>query len=135
MPRLQEIIKEPTESRAEEAQSEGGKPDGGQSADVRAGWDHHHRGQDERYRPGQLDDIFQSIKVFLFIFFNASVILVAAEEVHGLLKALVLFQFDKQAEKLQLAYEEALHMMETSVPEVWPDGLQGNQAPVTDTRS
>uniref|UniRef100_A0A3B4WUV3 Elongator complex protein 1 n=1 Tax=Seriola lalandi dorsalis TaxID=1841481 RepID=A0A3B4WUV3_SERLL len=53
------------------------------------------------------------------------------EEVHSLLKALVLFQFDKQAEKLQLAYEEALQMMETAVPEVWLESLQNNQAPVT----
>uniref|UniRef100_A0A3Q2D9B7 Elongator complex protein 1 n=1 Tax=Cyprinodon variegatus TaxID=28743 RepID=A0A3Q2D9B7_CYPVA len=44
-------------------------------------------------------------------------------EIHGLLKALVLFQFDKQAEKLQLAYEDALQMMEGAVPEVWPEGL------------
>lgn len=53
-----------------------------------------------------------------------------AEEVHGLLKALVLFQFDKQAEKLQLAYEEALQMMEAALPEVWPEGQQNGQAPV-----
>uniref|UniRef100_A0A8C4E9P9 Elongator complex protein 1 n=1 Tax=Dicentrarchus labrax TaxID=13489 RepID=A0A8C4E9P9_DICLA len=52
------------------------------------------------------------------------------EEVHNLLKALVLFQFDKQAEKLQLAYEEALQTMEAAVPEVWPEGLQNSQAPV-----
>uniref|UniRef100_A0A665V866 Elongator complex protein 1 n=1 Tax=Echeneis naucrates TaxID=173247 RepID=A0A665V866_ECHNA len=52
-------------------------------------------------------------------------------EVHNLLKALVLFQFDKQAEKLQAAFEEALQTMETAVPEVWPEGLQQNQAPVT----
>uniref|UniRef100_A0A8C4E9W9 Elongator complex protein 1 n=1 Tax=Dicentrarchus labrax TaxID=13489 RepID=A0A8C4E9W9_DICLA len=50
--------------------------------------------------------------------------------VHNLLKALVLFQFDKQAEKLQLAYEEALQTMEAAVPEVWPEGLQNSQAPV-----
>uniref|UniRef100_A0A8C2WX10 Elongator complex protein 1 n=1 Tax=Cyclopterus lumpus TaxID=8103 RepID=A0A8C2WX10_CYCLU len=43
-------------------------------------------------------------------------------EVHGLLKALVLFQFDKQAEKLQPAYEEALQAMEAAVPEVWLTG-------------
>uniref|UniRef100_A0A8C4E9S7 Elongator complex protein 1 n=1 Tax=Dicentrarchus labrax TaxID=13489 RepID=A0A8C4E9S7_DICLA len=53
------------------------------------------------------------------------------EEVHNLLKALVLFQFDKQAEKLQLAYEEALQTMEAAVPEVWPEGLQNSQAPLT----
>ncbi|GAA6221988.1 elongator complex protein 1 [Lates japonicus] len=57
------------------------------------------------------------------------------EEVHNLLKALVLFQFDKQAEKLQLAYEGALQMMEAAVPEVWPEGLQNNQAPLTGPNS
>ncbi|XP_054453023.1 elongator complex protein 1 [Anoplopoma fimbria] len=57
------------------------------------------------------------------------------EEVHGLLKALVLFQFDKQAEKLQPAYEEALQMMEAAVPEVWPESLQNNQAPLTGPNS
>uniref|UniRef100_A0A3Q3VQI1 Elongator complex protein 1 n=1 Tax=Mola mola TaxID=94237 RepID=A0A3Q3VQI1_MOLML len=53
------------------------------------------------------------------------------EEVHGLLKALVLFQFDKQAQKLQLVYEEGLQMMEAAVPEVWPEPLQNSQAPLT----
>ncbi|KAL7395027.1 hypothetical protein ABVT39_009016 [Epinephelus coioides] len=57
------------------------------------------------------------------------------EEIHSLLKALVLFQFDKQAEKLQLAYEEALQTMEGAVPEVWPEGLQNNQAPLTGPNS
>lgn len=52
------------------------------------------------------------------------------EEAHNLLKVLVLFQFDKQAEKLQLTYDEALQMMEAAVPEVWPEGLQTSQAPV-----
>ncbi|XP_056295683.1 elongator complex protein 1 isoform X1 [Pseudoliparis swirei] len=58
------------------------------------------------------------------------------EEVHGLLKALVLFQFDRQAEKLQPAYEEALQLMEASVPEVWPpEGPQGPQAQLTGPNS
>uniref|UniRef100_A0A8D0CXI8 Elongator complex protein 1 n=1 Tax=Sander lucioperca TaxID=283035 RepID=A0A8D0CXI8_SANLU len=47
--------------------------------------------------------------------------------VHSALKALVLFQFDKQAEKLQLAYDDALQTMEAAVPEVWPEGLQNSQ--------
>lgn len=55
----------------------------------------------------------------------------SAEEVHSLLKALVLFQFDKQAEKLQLSYDQALQMMEAAVPEVWPDNLCNNQATVS----
>uniref|UniRef100_A0A669B9M6 Elongator complex protein 1 n=1 Tax=Oreochromis niloticus TaxID=8128 RepID=A0A669B9M6_ORENI len=57
------------------------------------------------------------------------------EEVHNLLKVLVLFQFDKQAEKLQLTYDEALQMMEAAVPEVWPEGLQTSQAPLTGPNS
>ncbi|XP_036933571.1 elongator complex protein 1 [Acanthopagrus latus] len=57
------------------------------------------------------------------------------EEVHSLLKALVLFQFDKQAEKIQLTYEEALQMMEAAVPEVWPEGLQNSQAQLTGPNS
>ncbi|XP_037531563.1 elongator complex protein 1 [Nematolebias whitei] len=57
------------------------------------------------------------------------------EEVHGLLTALVLFQFDKQAEKLQLAYEGTLQTVEAAVPEVWPEGLQNNHAPVTGPNS
>uniref|UniRef100_UPI003AAE985C elongator complex protein 1 n=2 Tax=Centroberyx gerrardi TaxID=166262 RepID=UPI003AAE985C len=57
------------------------------------------------------------------------------EEVHSLLKALVLFQFDGQAEKLQLAYEEALQLMEAALTEVWQDGLQQSQAPVTGPNS
>uniref|UniRef100_A0AAQ5XW04 Elongator complex protein 1 n=1 Tax=Amphiprion ocellaris TaxID=80972 RepID=A0AAQ5XW04_AMPOC len=55
--------------------------------------------------------------------------------VHNLLKALVLFQFDKQAAKLQLSYEEALQMMEAAVPEVWPESLQNSQALLTGPNS
>lgn len=54
----------------------------------------------------------------------------AAEEVHGLLKALALFQLERQAEKLQQAFEEALQTMEAAVPEVWPEGQQNSQTPV-----
>nr|XP_019938997.1 PREDICTED: elongator complex protein 1 [Paralichthys olivaceus] len=57
------------------------------------------------------------------------------EEVHSLLKALVLFQYDRQAEKLQLSYEEALHTMEAAIPEVWPEGLQNNHTPLTGPNS
>ncbi|KAK5864320.1 hypothetical protein PBY51_015572 [Eleginops maclovinus] len=56
------------------------------------------------------------------------------EEVHGLLKALVLFQFERQAEKLQLLYEEALQSMEAVLPEVWTE-VQSNQAPLTGPNS
>lgn len=57
------------------------------------------------------------------------------EEIHNLLKALVLFQFDKQAGKLQLAYEAALQTMEEAVPEVWPEGLLKSNTPVTGPNS
>ncbi|XP_034038102.1 elongator complex protein 1 [Thalassophryne amazonica] len=57
------------------------------------------------------------------------------EEVHSLLKALVLFQFDGQAERLQLTYEAALQMMEAALPEVWQDGLQRSQDPITGPNS
>ncbi|KAL0974256.1 hypothetical protein UPYG_G00217790 [Umbra pygmaea] len=57
------------------------------------------------------------------------------EEVHSLLKALVLFQFDGQAGKLQHAYGDALQMMEAGLPEVWEGGLQLTQAPITGPNS
>ncbi|XP_024116076.1 elongator complex protein 1 isoform X1 [Oryzias melastigma] len=57
------------------------------------------------------------------------------EEVHSLLKALVLFHFDKQAQKLQLAFSEALQMMEGAVPEVWPEGGPTSQTPITGPNS
>ncbi|KAM3612355.1 uncharacterized protein V6R79_007268 [Siganus canaliculatus] len=57
------------------------------------------------------------------------------EEVHGLLKALLLFQFGKQAEKMQQLYEEALQTMEAALPEVWPEGLLNSQAPLTGPNS
>ncbi|CAL8300618.1 unnamed protein product [Arctogadus glacialis] len=54
------------------------------------------------------------------------------EELHGLLKALVLFQYDRQAQRLQRAYEEALLMMEAAIPAVWSDGgARPSQTPVT----
>ncbi|XP_012717183.2 elongator complex protein 1 [Fundulus heteroclitus] len=57
------------------------------------------------------------------------------EEIHSLLKALVLFQFEKQAEKLQQAYEGTLQTMEGALPEVWPEGLLSSNAPVTGPNS
>uniref|UniRef100_A0A673YVE6 Elongator complex protein 1 n=1 Tax=Salmo trutta TaxID=8032 RepID=A0A673YVE6_SALTR len=56
-------------------------------------------------------------------------------EMHSLLKALVLFQFDRQAGRLQHAYGEALQMIEVALPEVWQEGLQQTQAPVTGPNS
>ncbi|XP_019372711.1 PREDICTED: elongator complex protein 1 isoform X2 [Gavialis gangeticus] len=40
-------------------------------------------------------------------------------EVHSLLKELVLFGYDAQATELQQALEEALQLMERSLPEIW----------------
>ncbi|KAJ3588151.1 hypothetical protein NHX12_011746 [Muraenolepis orangiensis] len=53
------------------------------------------------------------------------------EELHSLLKALVLFQYDKQAQKLQLAYDEALLMLQVAIPEVWQEAALQTQAPIT----
>uniref|UniRef100_A0A673WLU6 Elongator complex protein 1 n=1 Tax=Salmo trutta TaxID=8032 RepID=A0A673WLU6_SALTR len=57
------------------------------------------------------------------------------EEVHSLLKGLMLFQFDGQAGRLQQAYGEALQMMEVALPEVWQEGLQQSPAPITGPNS
>uniref|UniRef100_A0A8C7IRK2 Elongator complex protein 1 n=1 Tax=Oncorhynchus kisutch TaxID=8019 RepID=A0A8C7IRK2_ONCKI len=57
------------------------------------------------------------------------------EEVHSLLKGLMLFQFDGQAGRLQQAYGEALQMIEVALPEVWQEGLQQSQAPITGPNS
>uniref|UniRef100_A0A669QRK3 Elongator complex protein 1 n=1 Tax=Phasianus colchicus TaxID=9054 RepID=A0A669QRK3_PHACC len=45
-------------------------------------------------------------------------------DVHVLLKQLVLFGFDEQAEGLQQLLEEVLQLMETSIPEIWTPALQ-----------
>uniref|UniRef100_A0A8C9U140 Elongator complex protein 1 n=1 Tax=Scleropages formosus TaxID=113540 RepID=A0A8C9U140_SCLFO len=57
------------------------------------------------------------------------------EEVHSLLKALVLFGLDSQAQKLQQDYGEVLLLMEASIPEVWPEGQQQSSVPVTGPNS
>uniref|UniRef100_A0A8C9WU90 Elongator complex protein 1 n=1 Tax=Scleropages formosus TaxID=113540 RepID=A0A8C9WU90_SCLFO len=56
-------------------------------------------------------------------------------EVHSLLKALVLFGLDSQAQKLQQDYGEVLLLMEASIPEVWPEGQQQSSVPVTGPNS
>ncbi|XP_066469477.1 elongator complex protein 1 [Tiliqua scincoides] len=45
-------------------------------------------------------------------------------ELHSLLKHLVLFGYDGQAQVLQKAFEETLHLMEQSLPEIWNPDLQ-----------
>nr|XP_061793334.1 elongator complex protein 1-like [Nerophis lumbriciformis] len=57
------------------------------------------------------------------------------EEVEALLKALMLFRYDKQAEQLQLVFAAALHAIETAIPEVWPQGTRGSNAPLTGPNS
>ncbi|XP_046881186.1 elongator complex protein 1 isoform X2 [Hypomesus transpacificus] len=56
------------------------------------------------------------------------------EEIHSLLKALVLFQCDGQAGRLQQAYGDTLQLMETALPEVWQEGQQSH-TPVTGPNS
>lgn len=63
--------------------------------------------------------------VVFFIFFSA-------EEIHSLLKALVLFQFDKLASSLQSDYSELLQLINTGIPEIWHKGIQQSQTPVRD---
>ncbi|KAI5100646.1 elongator complex protein 1 [Silurus meridionalis] len=53
------------------------------------------------------------------------------EEIHSLLKALVLFQYDNLASSLQSEYSELLQLIDTGIPEIWHEGLQQNQTPVT----
>ncbi|XP_015276159.1 PREDICTED: elongator complex protein 1 [Gekko japonicus] len=45
-------------------------------------------------------------------------------EVHSLLKYLVLFGYDGQAQELQQAFQETLHSVEHSLPEIWSPALQ-----------
>ncbi|XP_077201588.1 elongator complex protein 1 isoform X2 [Paroedura picta] len=45
-------------------------------------------------------------------------------EVHSLLKYLVLFGYDGEAQELQKVFQEALHLMEHSLPEIWSPELQ-----------
>ncbi|XP_073202116.1 elongator complex protein 1 isoform X4 [Lepidochelys kempii] len=49
-------------------------------------------------------------------------------EVHSLLKGLVLFGYDELARELQQALEEALQLIERSLPEIWTTDLQQNPA-------
>uniref|UniRef100_A0A8D0GT96 IkappaB kinase complex-associated protein n=1 Tax=Sphenodon punctatus TaxID=8508 RepID=A0A8D0GT96_SPHPU len=49
-------------------------------------------------------------------------------EVRSLLKGLVLFDYDAQAQELQQALEETLHSMECSLPVIWSADLQHGPA-------
>ncbi|XP_026136123.1 elongator complex protein 1-like isoform X1 [Carassius auratus] len=57
------------------------------------------------------------------------------EEVHSLLKALVLFQFDAAASSLQRDYGELLQLVESALPEIWTDNQQQSQTPLTGPNS
>ncbi|GAA6093027.1 elongator complex protein 1 [Tachysurus ichikawai] len=57
------------------------------------------------------------------------------EEIHGLLKALVLFQFDKLASSLQSDYSELLQLIDRGIPVIWHEGIQQSQAPITGPNS
>ncbi|XP_072524985.1 elongator complex protein 1 [Salminus brasiliensis] len=57
------------------------------------------------------------------------------EEIHSLLMALVLFQFDMLASSLQTDYSELLQLIEKGIPEIWREGLQQSQTPVTGPNS
>lgn len=57
------------------------------------------------------------------------------EEVHSLLKVLVLFHYDAQASGLQRDYSDLLQLMETSIPDIWSEKLQQGQNPVTGPNS
>uniref|UniRef100_A0A4W4HKC3 Elongator complex protein 1 n=1 Tax=Electrophorus electricus TaxID=8005 RepID=A0A4W4HKC3_ELEEL len=59
--------------------------------------------------------------------------LLSTEEIHSLLRALVLFLFDVRASSLQAKYSELLQLIETSIPEIWHEGLQPGPAPVRRT--
>ncbi|XP_069045545.1 elongator complex protein 1 isoform X1 [Lepisosteus oculatus] len=52
------------------------------------------------------------------------------DEVHSLLKVLVLFGYDDRAMKLQQEYEESLQLMDRAIPEIWREGLQQDSTPV-----
>ncbi|XP_077589151.1 elongator complex protein 1 [Stigmatopora nigra] len=57
------------------------------------------------------------------------------EEVEAMLKALLLFRFDKRAEELQLVFAAALQEIENAIPQVWPQGMRGSQVPLTGPNS
>uniref|UniRef100_A0A8B9PM09 Elongator complex protein 1 n=1 Tax=Apteryx owenii TaxID=8824 RepID=A0A8B9PM09_APTOW len=53
------------------------------------------------------------------------------KDIHILLKQLVLFGYDEQAGELQRVLEDILHLMETSLPEIWsPELRQSSLNPV-----
>lgn len=56
--------------------------------------------------------------------------LLPTEEVHSLLKTLVLFEFDTLASSLQAEYGDLLQLMEKGIPEIWNEGLHQGQTPV-----
>ncbi|KAL7988535.1 hypothetical protein Chor_007454 [Crotalus horridus] len=45
-------------------------------------------------------------------------------EIHSILRHLVLYSYDEQARELQQAFEDTLHLMESSLLEIWSPDLQ-----------
>ncbi|XP_029775496.1 elongator complex protein 1 [Suricata suricatta] len=50
------------------------------------------------------------------------------DEVHQILKVLFLFEFEEQGMELQKVFEDTLHLMERSIPEIWTRTHQQNSA-------
>ncbi|XP_073676235.1 elongator complex protein 1 [Garra rufa] len=78
---------------------------------------------------------FEDIALMNALFQIITVVDKMREELHSLLKALVLFQFDGPASNLQRDYGELLQLMETALPEIWTENLQQGQAPLTGPNS
>uniref|UniRef100_A0A8B9J6E5 Elongator complex protein 1 n=1 Tax=Astyanax mexicanus TaxID=7994 RepID=A0A8B9J6E5_ASTMX len=66
---------------------------------------------------------------------NSRISKALCKEIHSLLKALVLFQFDTLASSLQTNYSELLQLIEKGIPEIWQEGLQQGQTPITGPNS
>ncbi|XP_032070311.1 elongator complex protein 1 [Thamnophis elegans] len=49
-------------------------------------------------------------------------------EIHSLLRHLVLYSYDEQAQELQQAFEDTLHLVESSLLEIWSPDLQHTPA-------
>ncbi|XP_074136167.1 elongator complex protein 1 isoform X1 [Sminthopsis crassicaudata] len=48
------------------------------------------------------------------------------DDIYQLLKVLFLFEYDEQARELQKMFEDTLHLMESSIPEIWTPSRQQN---------
>uniref|UniRef100_A0A670Z7C0 Elongator complex protein 1 n=1 Tax=Pseudonaja textilis TaxID=8673 RepID=A0A670Z7C0_PSETE len=48
-------------------------------------------------------------------------------EIYSILRHLVLYSYDEQAQELQQAFEDTLHLVESSLLEIWSPDLQGQE--------